>query len=350
MARGRVRGYSQSGVATSIDRALSVPPEPRVSICVPTYNGARWLPEAIESALAQTHEDFELLVCDNQSTDDTQQILAGYSDPRLRVVLNERQLGLGGNHNRCVELARGAYIKFLHADDMLEPTCLEKLLAVAASSERINVVFAPRKVLLEHPADPAALEWLARYDRPHECFSDLKPVNDGRALFAEWLAALASPDGVQNWVGEETAALIRRSAFETVGLFNTRLSTYMDIDMWLRLFFFADIGFVDEDLATYRHHKGSVTADIAASHRGWLDRLWLFEGLASYEPILAAHPELKQLRRDEQARVRRAFATRIARGRAPSDVREYLSFRLRGSPQSWLYPPLDRDTASATAA
>jgi glycosyltransferase involved in cell wall biosynthesis len=350
MARGRVRGYSQSGVATSIDRALSVPPEPRVSICVPTYNGARWLPEAIESALAQTHEDFELLVCDNQSTDDTQQILAGYSDPRLRVVLNERQLGLGGNHNRCVELARGAYIKFLHADDMLAPTCLERLLAVAETSERIDVVFAPRTILLEDPADPAANEWLAMYGRPHACFADLQPVNDGRKLFAEWLAALASPDGVQNWVGEETAALVRRSAWDKVGLFNTGLSTYMDIDMWLRLFFFADVGFVDDDLATYRHHDKSVTAGIAATRQGWLDRLWMFEGLASYPEILEAHPELRRMRRQEEARVARLLVGRIARGRTPSGVGEYATFRFRGSPKAQLYPPLTRDRASATAA
>src|SRR5262245_50428881 len=98
----------------------------RVSVCVPTYNRSRYLREAIESALVQTFADFELLVVDNCSTDDTPEVAAAFAarDRRVRYVRNERNLGLAGNFNRCVELAQGEYVALLHDDDLYLPEML----------------------------------------------------------------------------------------------------------------------------------------------------------------------------------------------------------------------------------
>ena len=89
--------------------------EPLVSICVPTYRGAPWLAACLDSALAQTLSEFEVLVVDDESDDDTVAIAEDYAARDARVVLhrNPARLGLAPNWNRSVELARGTFIKFL---------------------------------------------------------------------------------------------------------------------------------------------------------------------------------------------------------------------------------------------
>jgi len=105
---------------------------PTVSIGVPIYNGEDFLGDAIDSVLAQTFGDFELILCDNASTDRTAAICAAYvaRDPRIRYYRNPRNLGAAANYNRAFSLARGRYFKWLAHDDRLEPTFLERTVAV----------------------------------------------------------------------------------------------------------------------------------------------------------------------------------------------------------------------------
>jgi glycosyltransferase involved in cell wall biosynthesis len=100
---------------------------PRVSIGLPVYNGERFLAGAIASILAQTYTDFELIICDNASTDRTGEICRGFAskDPRVRYDRQSRNLGATANFNRCFELASGAYFKWAADDDLLEPRFLE---------------------------------------------------------------------------------------------------------------------------------------------------------------------------------------------------------------------------------
>lgn len=99
----------------------------RFSVCIPVFNMARTLAATLQSALAQTHADYEVLLVDNGSTDGTWEMANAVEHPRLRVVQNERNLGAYGNHNRCLELAHGEWVKFLHGDDELLPDCLSQL-------------------------------------------------------------------------------------------------------------------------------------------------------------------------------------------------------------------------------
>jgi glycosyltransferase involved in cell wall biosynthesis len=97
-----------------------------VSILVTSYNRERFIAESIESVLAQSYGDFELLVTDNCSTDGTAEIARGYErrDPRVRVIVNERNLGQFGNRNRAATLARGTFLKYHDSDDVMYPHCL----------------------------------------------------------------------------------------------------------------------------------------------------------------------------------------------------------------------------------
>ena len=92
---------------------------PQVSVCMPVYNGSDYIADSVQSVLTQTYKDFNLIVCDNCSTDKTDEIIRSFKDPRLIYVRNNKNLGLVGNHNRCLELADGKYVHFLHHDDIM---------------------------------------------------------------------------------------------------------------------------------------------------------------------------------------------------------------------------------------
>jgi glycosyltransferase involved in cell wall biosynthesis len=105
-----------------------MPSHPRVSIGLPVYNGENYVTEAIESLLGQTFTDLELIICDNASTDRTEEICRGYAatDGRVRYQRNSTNLGHAPNFNRTFELARGEYFKHAGHDDIVEPTFLER--------------------------------------------------------------------------------------------------------------------------------------------------------------------------------------------------------------------------------
>ena len=94
---------------------------PQVTIAMVTYNSGRFVREAIQSVLAQDFDDFELLVCDDRSTDDTWEIVKGFDDRRIRAVRNEDNIGEYPNRNRALQLARGQYVMYLDGDDILYP-------------------------------------------------------------------------------------------------------------------------------------------------------------------------------------------------------------------------------------
>ena len=108
-------------------------PAPAVSVLIPSYNCARYLPETIDSVLTQSLRDFELVILDDRSSDSSNEVLEDYArrDERIRYRLNERNLGLVGNWNACLVAARGKYVKFLHSDDKLtRNTSLEQLVSL----------------------------------------------------------------------------------------------------------------------------------------------------------------------------------------------------------------------------
>ena len=301
------------------------PERPLVSVCVPVYNAERWLAGALESAVAQTYEELEIVVADNASTDASAEIASGFDDPRIRVERGRETIGAVANHNRAIRLSRGAYVKFLHADDLLLPTCVEEMVALAREDESVGLVFAPREVDVEGAPDP---EWGELFARPHEYFSSLERVNDGRRLFRELLDA-----GFEaNWVGEPSAVLLTRGALEHVGLLNERLFQIADLELWARIMASCRVGFVDKLLSVYRHHGESGTARNASSQRDWFDRPWLFEGLLGIPGLTPEErSRLLALRRAALRKAGRHQLGRLARGRPSVELPRYVAFRTRAS-------------------
>jgi glycosyltransferase involved in cell wall biosynthesis len=115
---------------------------PAVSICLPVYNGENYVAEAIESLLAQTFADLELVITDNASTDRTEEICRKFADadPRVRYHRNERNVGGARNQEIAAQLSRGRYVRFSAHDDKIAPTHIEECVAVL--EERPDVVIA----------------------------------------------------------------------------------------------------------------------------------------------------------------------------------------------------------------
>src|SRR5713226_3435146 len=103
---------------------------PLVSICIPTFNAARWIKDCLGSALAQTYAPLEVLIIDDASTDETVELIRSIADERIRLLVNEQNIGLTRNWNRCIEMSCGDFIKFLFHDDILYPDCVEKMIQV----------------------------------------------------------------------------------------------------------------------------------------------------------------------------------------------------------------------------
>jgi glycosyltransferase involved in cell wall biosynthesis len=306
-----------------------VPGSTVVSVCIPTYNRAELVEEAVRSALAQTYEPLEVLVVDDASSDATvERLRAIDAGGKVRVVVNPRSLGQNGNRNRVIALSRGELVKFLDDDDRLHEDCVAKLVEVAARDTAIGFVFCRREIIGR--ADRGA--WPPEFAEMHTKFAALSEVNDGWALLAEWVASELRG----NWIGEPTTVLARRTHLERVGGFSRNIRQVIDADLWMRLMTCSLVGFVDEALVDYRVGHERVSSVNTRGRAHWLDRLWQLEGVASDPAVAGAYPQMEDWLRAER---RQAWRTAARLGHPPGSQRvsvrpyfEYLRYRLSGSP------------------
>lgn len=223
---------------------------PTVSVCIPTYRGAMHIGAAIESVLAQSYTDFELIVIDDNSPDDTAAIVQGYSDPRIRFLQNPRNLGPQGNWNRCLNEASGKYFKLLPQDDLLAPDCLAKQVAILDQddAQRIALVYCARTIV-------------DAQDRPLM----VRGYSGGRTgiINAQNLIRHCLRRGT-NLIGEPGSVLFRRQLANSVGLFDASIPYVLDLDYWFRLLLKGDSYYLPEALASFRVSRGSWSVAIGS--------------------------------------------------------------------------------------
>jgi len=224
---------------------------PAVSVCIPTYRGAAHIAETIESALAQTFTDFELVVVDDASPDETGQVVARYRDARLRYVRSERNAGVEENWNRCLRFARGRYFKLLPHDDLIAPDCLARQVAVleADNNERLALVFCARRII---DSRSRAL-MTRRYPRRRS------GVIPGRAVVRNCIRSGT------NLLGEPGGLLFRTALARRVGAFDASLRIVTDLDYWVRLLLHGDAYYLPERLASFRVSQGAWSVAIGAA-------------------------------------------------------------------------------------
>jgi glycosyltransferase involved in cell wall biosynthesis len=208
-------------------------PVPLVSVLMSVHNDARFVGEAIESVLAQTLRDLELIVVDDASTDTTPDVLGGYSDPRLKLVRNDDQLGLAASLNDGLRLAQGRYVARLDADDVAVPERLAR--QVKALRDHIAIVGCA----------VVDLDEAGRRGTTH-----VMP-RGARAL--RWHALFSSPFF-------HPTVLLDREVLEAHGLrYDPAFPESEDYDLWTRLFEFADGDNLPEPLVLKRVHAGQAS-------------------------------------------------------------------------------------------
>ncbi len=264
---------------------------PRVSVPIPVFNGAEWIGRAVRSALEQTHDDLEVVVFDNDSTDATVDIVRSFADERVRLYVNPVNIGFVRNQNRALAHSRGEFVKFLHADDALLPTCIARMLELFDRGEDVAMVFARRHIELTDEANPDLRRWRRTYAHLERGFSRLGELNEGKDLFAQWLAA----DVFGNWIGEPTSVMLCRSCLARTGLFSPAVRVINDVDLWMHAMCCGRVGFIDEELSVYRAGLANLTSGLTAKQRDWLDLLWVLEGLAAETDALEEFPQLQRV-------------------------------------------------------
>ncbi len=212
---------------------------PEISVAIPIYQGATYLRAAIESVLAQSATEFELILIDDGSSDDSLNILRSFSDPRIRRFENSTRLGLAGNWNRCLELARGEFITVFHQDDVMAPHNLAFKAAVFRQNPNVGLVYSERSHL-ENRLSGETEPW-----QPDSPWTTDRIIPG--AEFAERL--FLGPNFVCC-----PSVMLRRSALEELGAFDPALPFTADLEMWLRFALRYDVGFISERLIGYRTH------------------------------------------------------------------------------------------------
>lgn len=232
---------------------------PKVSVCVPVYNGARYLRECLESILSQSYQDLEVLIVDDGSTDDSLAISSEYSkrDPRVRLLRNSKNLGLVGNWNHSVRLAQGEWIKFLFQDDLLAAGCITQMLAVDRGATDLIVARRSLAFAEDTPDNIKAIynEYLTQNDLARH-FPRCAEVS------AEQFRALMIDLPDRNCIGEPSAVIVRKRAFERYGYFNPELVSLCDWEYFARVAANTGLCYIDESLATFRVHKYSQSSEL----------------------------------------------------------------------------------------
>ena len=215
---------------------------PKVSVVVPTYDSARFLGKAIQSVLDQTFQDWELIVVDDGSTDNTRDVVAAFRDARIRYVHQENR-GAPAALNAGIRLGRGAYVAFLGADDRW---LAEKLALQVAQLDSL-----PLEVGL--------------------VYSDLHLLNlEDDTILGRFLGGREPPRGrvLSQLVRTEgsflhpCAALIRREVFDKVGVFDEGLKTHEDWDLWIRIATAYEVEALDIPLGMYGRRPSQLTKDV----------------------------------------------------------------------------------------
>jgi len=208
---------------------------PAVSVIIPAYNQGHYLRQAVQSVLDQSYDDFEIVVVDDGSTDNTREVVGLFSDPRICYVYQENQ-GLSAARNTGIGHASGAYLAYLDCDDLFLPRKLELQLEVLEGDRALGFV-AGQAIPIDEQGNRAGHIFRVR------------PPEAGHRLL------LGNPLHVGS-------VMVRREWQERAGFFDTSLRSYEDWDMWLRLARAGcRMGWVDQPVSLYRFHREQMTRD-----------------------------------------------------------------------------------------
>lgn len=208
---------------------------PKTSIIIPTYQRPQQLRKAIESVLAQSFKDFELIVVDDASNDETEGVVRTFDDDRIIYMCHSSNRGGGAARNTGLKSAGGEYIAFLDDDDEWLPSKLAKQMEI-----------------LEH-SDPMVGGVYAGYFKvrygTEEVMKVTVPTKRGN-IYQELLS--------QNCIGSTSLVLLKKECFQEIGMFDESLPSFQDYDLWIRISQKFNFEYVGEPLLKYYVHEKKV--------------------------------------------------------------------------------------------
>lgn len=213
----------------------------KVSVCIPTYNAAEYLRECMESVLAQSYQEIEIVVSDDASTDSTCDIVRSFSDSRIRLHRMDRNRGLAFNFNHAVSLGSGPYVKLLCHDDLLDPACLAKQVDMLERARHAVMVTSGFRTV----------------DVSSRTIRTICPLTS--RSFLSYAEVVAGSLIYGNFVGPPSAVLMRRTALLRAGPFSQDFPELLDFELWLRLAALGPVGYLPEPLSALRLHPHTVS-------------------------------------------------------------------------------------------
>jgi glycosyltransferase involved in cell wall biosynthesis len=218
---------------------------PRVSVVIPVFNRPEAVRRAIQSVLTQTFDDFEILVVDDASTDDTPAAVLAFDDPRIRLVRHDRKRGGSAARNTAIRAGSAPFVAFLDSDDEWLPTKLERQLEVfARGGERLGLVYTGTEMVYG--------------DGSSDVYIPRRHADIVRAML------------IANVIGDTSAGMVRRTVLEAVGGFDESLPASQEMDLWLRICEEFVVDFIAEPLVRIAkgNDSGRITANITATTGG----------------------------------------------------------------------------------
>lgn len=242
---------------------------PKISVCIPVYNGAEFIKEAIDSVLKQTYQDYELLVIDNCSTDNTVEIVNSINNPKIRLIRNSENIGLIPNWNKALENANGKYIKILPADDFIYPDCLKLQAEIldADTNEEISMVCGRRNII----------------------------DNKGKILFNRGFTkhkiTLNGTDAINknirsggNIIGEGGAVMFRKNLIQKTGVFTSKIFYVLDLDLWFKILLHGKLYALPNIVSAFRVSGSSASVNVVdKQHKDNTDFMKLIYTDKSYQ-------------------------------------------------------------------
>lgn len=209
-----------------------------VSVIIPTYNRADKIRRSIESVLGQSYQDFEIIVVDDASTDDTCHVVKGINDSRIRYLKSDRKIGANGARNIGIQNAKGAYIAFQDSDDVWRKDKLKKQMDMFREREDLAIVYS---------------RYLLHYANGETVFVPDK-AHPNELLQEKLMYTLAK----YNVVGTPTM-VVKKECFSTYGLFDVELERSQDWEINIKFVQHYRYGFLDEALLDAYFSKNSIT-------------------------------------------------------------------------------------------
>jgi len=215
-----------------------------VSVCIPTRNRALYLGQAVKSVLNQDYDNYEVIIADNHSSDNTEQLIRSLNDKRVRYYRNAKNIGLARNWNRALQYANGDYVTIFHDDDVMLPGNISKKAFVLDAQSNVGLVHSNIE-RIDAGGKRVGAHWAKRHKDDY--------IRKGSECFMEMLLG-------NNFICAPTA-MIRKDCFNRLGAFNKRLPYTCDWEMWLRIMLFYDIAYIKEPLVYYRCHPAMTTEE-----------------------------------------------------------------------------------------